>query len=175
MTPIVLLFKSIFLSITSGTNLTKEAEGIHHESSIYTRRKYERERVCMYKWKRATRYQLVLIWWKALVVIPAVVIPARQCKTSSSPVMAEATSSRLAPHVQRAYQSAIARHLAENELCLSAYDDNAFTVLCRAKSKRHLEVLEAVYISTHAPQLCAQKQQVSPRKLFNKLTPTGSE
>ena len=101
--------------------------------------------------------------------------PPRQCKTSSSPVMAEATSSRLAPHVQRAYQSAIARHLAEHELCLSAYDDNAFTVLCRARSKRHLEILEAVFISTHAPQLCAQKQQVSPLKLFTKLTPTGSE
>ena len=101
--------------------------------------------------------------------------PPRQCKTSSSPVIVEATSSRLVPHAQRTYQSAIARHLAENELCLSAYDDNAFTVLCRARSKRHLEILEAVFISTQVPKLCAQKQHVSPLKLLTKLTPTGSE
>ena len=101
--------------------------------------------------------------------------PPRKCKTSSAtpasqPVHTTQSSDQgqvasvTAP--PRTYQSAIARHLVENEPCRAMYDDRAFNVLCRGRNKRHLEILEAVFIHTYSPELCMQKQQLEPLTLF---------
>ena len=85
----------------------------------------------------------------------------RKCKTSSAaavatghlpPVTLEAQAK-----VPTAYQSAIARHLIEQEYCRRAYDGMSFRLLSSGRTKRHLEVLEAVYIRTHSLGLCMQK------------------
>ena len=55
------------------------------------------------------------------------------------------------------YQSAIARHLSLNSQCAKAYCDDCFGVLSRARSYRHLEVLESVYIHEQHPDFCVQK------------------
>ena len=41
------------------------------------------------------------------------------------------------------HQSAIARHLSLNKECAKAYCDDCFSVLSRARSRRHPEVLES--------------------------------
>ena len=98
--------------------------------------------------------------------------PARKCKTGSSvtPLSQPAQPHAAVPTTLIAppgtYQSAIARHLVENELCRAVYDDRVFRVLCRGRTKRHLEILEAIFIHTHAPELCTQKQQLAPLTLF---------
>ena len=98
--------------------------------------------------------------------------PARKCKTGSSvtPLSQPAQPHAAVPTTLTAppgtYQSAIARHLVENELCRAVYDDHVFRVLCRGRTKRHLEILEAIFIHTHAPELCTQKQQLAPLTLF---------
>ena len=43
---------------------------------------------------------------------------------------------------------------------------NDFTVLSRAISRKHLEVLESVYIHVQRPVLCVQKQFVTPLHLL---------
>ena len=47
------------------------------------------------------------------------------------------------------YHFAIARHLSLNKGCAKAYCDDCFSVLSRARSCRHLEVLESVYMYIH--------------------------
>ena len=64
------------------------------------------------------------------------------------------------------YQSAIARHLAENEACRREYSDDQFRVLARGRSEFHLKVLEAVVIRTQQPPLCTQKSFVVDLTLF---------
>ena len=100
--------------------------------------------------------------------------PPRKCKTSSAAAMATGhvppVTLAAQAKVPTGYQSAIARHLIERECCRSAYDDTSFRVLSNGRRKRHLEVLEAVYIRTHSPALCMQKQQLVPLKLLHTLT-----
>ena len=64
------------------------------------------------------------------------------------------------------FSSAIAQHLADNEQCRQSYSDEHFTVLSRARSKFHLDVLEAAFIHTLRPVLCRQKSFVVSLKLF---------
>ena len=45
----------------------------------------------------------------------------------------------------------IAKHLISNVDCRLSYSDECFAVLSRARSFRHLKVLEAVYISSLRP------------------------
>ena len=45
-------------------------------------------------------------------------------------------------------QSIIARHLSLNSKCAKADFDDYFSVLSCARSRRHLEVLESVYVLT---------------------------
>ena len=66
----------------------------------------------------------------------------------------------------RTYQSSIAKHLSMNIECAKAYCDDCFNVLSRARSCRHLEVLESVYIHVQRPNLCVQKETVKPLLLF---------
>ena len=68
--------------------------------------------------------------------------------------------------VTKTYQSSIAKHLSMNIECVKAYCDDCFSVLPRARSCRHLEVLESVYIHVQRPNLCVQKETVKPLLLF---------
>ena len=64
------------------------------------------------------------------------------------------------------YQSAIACHLAAKEQCRRHYTDSEFSILARARTKRHLHVLELVFIHILLPVLCKQKSFVMDLKLF---------
>ena len=52
--------------------------------------------------------------------------------------------------------SAVAKHLISNVDCRLSYSDDCSSVLSRARSFRHLNVLEAVYISSLRPVLWKQ-------------------
>ena len=52
------------------------------------------------------------------------------------------------------YQSAIARNLPLNTVCARAHCGDFFSVLSRARSRRHLEVLKSEYINVQRPGLC---------------------
>ena len=75
--------------------------------------------------------------------------------------MAECTSAA------EGYQSSVARHLVQHDLCARAYDDTSFRVLSYARSKHHLEIMEAMYIRSRKPELCTQKQSVTTLRLFH--------
>ena len=64
------------------------------------------------------------------------------------------------------YQSAIACHLAANELCCRQYSDSDFRILAHARSQQHLNVLESVFIYQLKPSLCKQKLSVMKLNLF---------
>ena len=66
----------------------------------------------------------------------------------------------------KTYQSAIAKHISMNIKCAKAYCDDCFSVLSRARSRRHLDVLESVYSHVQRPNLCVQKETVKPLLLF---------
>ena len=53
--------------------------------------------------------------------------------------------------------SAITKHLKENLRCISEQLKSNFTVLSQARTKAHLDVLEAWYIRSQLPDLCCQK------------------
>ena len=94
--------------------------------------------------------------------------PPRKCKkVTAAPALASRT---VPPRGGDDYQSAIARHLAENNDCARRYDDDCFRVLCNARSKSHLEVLECLFIMCRQPSLCMQKQNVTSLKLFHAHT-----
>ena len=60
--------------------------------------------------------------------------------------------------------SAITRHLKSHHNCLRAVCGpnmlDHFSILSRARNQFHLDVLEAVYIKVHNPELCQQKEYV---------------
>ena len=58
----------------------------------------------------------------------------------------------------RTYQSSIAKHLSMSIEYAQAYCDDCFSVLLRARSCRHLEVLESVYIHVQLPNFYVQKR-----------------
>ena len=64
------------------------------------------------------------------------------------------------------YQSANAKGLSLNAECAILYSGDCFSALSRARSRKHLEVLEFVFIHVHCPDLCVQKQVVTPLHLF---------
>ena len=70
------------------------------------------------------------------------------------------------------YDSAIACHLAANKTCSRRYEVGDFSVLTRARTKNHLHVLEAVYISVLNPVLCKQKSFVTSLTLFQRTQRT---
>ena len=70
------------------------------------------------------------------------------------------------------YDSAIACHLAANKTCSRRYEIGDFSVLTRARTKNHLNVLEAVYISVLNPVLCKQKSFVTSLTLFQRTQRT---
>ena len=68
--------------------------------------------------------------------------------------------------------SAIGKHLCVNQQCREMYRDSDLSVVCHGRSSRHLEMLEALFLHTHKPDLCIRKNNVAPLKLFDKLTLT---
>ena len=65
------------------------------------------------------------------------------------------------------YQSAIACHLAESADCRESFSRDTFTVLSRARSRYHLNILEAIHINLREPVLCRQKAFVTSLRLFS--------
>ena len=65
--------------------------------------------------------------------------------------------------------TAIGQHLDENDACRRNYDDNRFTILTKARTPHHLNVLEAIFIQTLKPILCVQKLGVYNTILFRML------
>ena len=62
--------------------------------------------------------------------------------------------------------TSIGKHLKAQPECARKYNASQFSVLARGRSKFHLQVLEAVYIQSLKPSLCAQKDFVYSTKLF---------
>ena len=87
------------------------------------------------------------------------VCPPRNYKVVSAPL--DQSSSRS----KSDYQSAVARHLAQNGQRAMAYDDSLFLVLCVCKGYC-LDVTEALFIRSRSPNLCTQKTTVTSLKLF---------
>ena len=59
------------------------------------------------------------------------------------------------------YQSSVARHLVQNDVCARAYNDHSFRVVRVCLSKSRLDVMEALYIRSLKPDLCAQKTSIT--------------
>ena len=51
-------------------------------------------------------------------------------------------------HTKPDCDSAIGQHLLENDQCALNHDNKRFSVLAKARSSFHLDLLEAVYINT---------------------------
>ena len=86
-------------------------------------------------------------------------MPLRKCKATPAPLKCKTTT---APEKSAEdYQSSIARHLVDRSDCANCYVDSSFSVLCFGRSKRHLEVLEAVCILSRKPDLFAQKYNLA--------------
>ena len=66
-------------------------------------------------------------------------------------------------------QTAVHRHVLSSEECRLSYRDSDFTVVCRARSLKHLEILEAVHIGLSHPSLCVQKSSVVSLSLLSNL------
>ena len=54
--------------------------------------------------------------------------------------------------------SAIGEHLLANPTCAEAYSEELFLILHQARSRRVLDVLQALAISNIKPELCKQLQ-----------------
>ena len=88
---------------------------------------------------------------KGSAILAALKEPAVSTGSSTNPNTALRSSSS-------EYQSAFAKHLSLNVECAKLYGDDCFSVLSRAKSRKHLEVLGSAYIHVQRPDLCVQKQ-----------------
>ena len=63
-----------------------------------------------------------------------------------------------ADHINNTYGFAIAEYLIDNCEYASTYSADLFTILSRSHSDFYLKVLETIYILTHKPSLCKQRQ-----------------
>ena len=54
--------------------------------------------------------------------------------------------------------SNIAKHLFDNQDCLTNMNFDRFKVVARGRNKFHLDVLESVFISTVRPEICKQTE-----------------
>ena len=62
--------------------------------------------------------------------------------------------------------SAILAHLRNKPACVPTNAQELFRILARARSSYHLDILEAMYIRSLEPSLCAQKEFVKSLTLF---------
>ena len=63
-----------------------------------------------------------------------------------------------ADHINNTYGSVIAKHLINNRECASTYSADLFTIFSWSPSDFYLKVLETIYILTHKPSLCKQRE-----------------
>ena len=63
-------------------------------------------------------------------------------------------------------QSAIGKHLRNNEACRQNFTNDCFTIIGQGRSEFHLSVLEALHIMDKRPNLCVQKRFVYSTILF---------
>ena len=63
--------------------------------------------------------------------------------------------------------SAIAEHLLKNLDYANNYRDSNFSIISKARSEYHLNVLESLFIKTLKPNLC--KQQIVYKSILYKL------
>ena len=94
-----------------------------------------------------------------------------QCTSSSATTKKARGRPRKNPDVLAPSKSdsAITRHLKNSGSCLSAVRQNIhdhFRVLAKARYWAHLCTLEAVFIASKKPALCAQKQHVKALRLL---------
>ena len=73
------------------------------------------------------------------------------------------------PTQQHSEQSAIAEHLLNNPQCGKEYNREKFSIIGHGRSLFHLQILEALNISTEMPVLCKQKKFVYSTILFKHL------
>ena len=95
----------------------------------------------------------------------------RACKKTSDVKPGNTPSNLPAEKMKREkkpsdYQSAVARHLAENKKCAMAYSDSSFRVVRACHLNLNLEIMEALYIKALAPNLCVQKSSIAHLQLF---------
>ena len=62
--------------------------------------------------------------------------------------------------------SAILAHIRNMPACVPTNAQERFRILARARSSYHLDILEAMYIRSLEPSLCAQKEFVKSLTLF---------
>ena len=62
--------------------------------------------------------------------------------------------------------SAILAHIRNKPACVPTNAQERFRILARARSSYHLDILEAMYIRSLEPSLCAQKEFVKSLTLF---------
>ena len=62
-----------------------------------------------------------------------------------------------ADHIKNTYGSAIVEHLINNCDSASSYSVDLFAILSKSHSDFHLKVLETIYILSHKPSLCKQR------------------
>ena len=55
------------------------------------------------------------------------------------------------------WSSAIAKHLLNNSDYAKNYRDSNFSIISKARSEYHLNVLESLFIKTLKPNLCKQQ------------------
>ena len=67
-------------------------------------------------------------------------------------------------------ESVVYRRVMSNENCRSVYSDTDFSVVCCARSVKHLELLESIYIGLSSPLLCVQKTSVATLVLLANLS-----
>ena len=94
-----------------------------------------------------------------------------QCTSSSATTKKARGRPRKNPDVLAPSKSdsAITRHLKNSGSCLSAVRQNIqdhFRVLAKARDWAHLCTLEAVFIASKKPALCAQKEHVKALRLL---------
>ena len=61
--------------------------------------------------------------------------------------------------------SAIAQHLLDSPDCVLSFAHDRFSILAKARSSFHLQILEALYIRKLSPVLCKQKELIYSLKL----------
>ena len=71
--------------------------------------------------------------------------------------------------IKKKITSAIGQHLLENPECANTYSDELFSFVARGRNDLQLSILESLFIQTHRPVLCKQKEYLYKSKLFKLL------
>ena len=84
--------------------------------------------------------------------------------------LSERTKQHIPPNIatrkSNQADSAILAHIRNKPACVPTNAQERFRILARARSSYHLDILEAMYIRSLEPSLCAQKEFVKSLTLF---------